>query len=105
MAGMDQARDQADLVKDKAKSAIGGALGDDKLEAEGEGGQVVDRLQSAFDRRREEINDRLAQVESFAKSRPWAALWIAALGGLILGRLTTKHKVVYVNRLKPSEVR
>ncbi len=105
MPDMDQVRDQADLMKDKAKAAVGGALGDAKLKAEGQGGQVVDQLQAAYDQRREEVSARLSQVESFAKAQPWAALGIAAVSGLVFGRLTAKRKVVYVSRVKPSEVK
>ena len=105
MPDADQVRDQADLIKDKAKTALGGALGDEKLKAEGQGSQIADRLQAAYDQRREEVNARLSQVESFTKAQPWAALGIAAVSGLVVGRLTAKRKVVYVNRVKPSEVK
>ena len=78
MADIDQVREGANLMKDKAKSAAGDVLGDAKLQAEGHAGEAIDRLQAAYDRRREQISDQLSQVEGFAKSRPWAALAIAA---------------------------
>lgn len=105
MADMDRMKDQADLAVDKTKTAVGGALGDGTLKAEGQAGQVVDRLQAAYDERREQIGARFAQVEDFAKAQPWAALAIAAASGLILGRLTAKRRIVYVHRVKPQEVR
>lgn len=78
----------------QAKSALGGAFGDDKTQAEGKMDQASGKLQHAYGSAKSAVQDAVGdpsglveEIGDFVQERPVLAL-LSALGvGYVLGRL------------------
>lgn len=75
----------------KAKDAVGGLLGDSKLQAEGKADQVQGRVQNAYgsakDAGREAVGTLGEQLDSYMREQPISALLIAAGVGYVFSYL------------------
>ena len=87
----DRIKGAATNIGGKAKDAVGGAMGDSKTQAEGKADQVSGQLQNAYgsakDSAQEAAGTLGAQLDSFLKERPMAALFSAVGVGYVLGLL------------------
>lgn len=75
----------------KVKDAVGGMLGDSKMQAEGKADQVQGRVQNAYgsakDAGREAAGTLGAQLDSYMREQPVSALLIAAGVGYVFSYL------------------
>ncbi len=93
-------------AKDGARKFTGKLLGDAKLQAEGQTGLTVDKLQAAYDERLDQVIKAGADIEAYTKANPWLALGAALGTGLLIGHGLgrSKRRVVYVRKVKAGEI-
>ena len=94
-------------LKGQAKDTFGKITGDGKTEASGKLDQAKGKLQDAYGQGQEKVQGVLEEIADYAKASPWMALGAALGTGLLLGHVSgrSKRRIVYVNRVKPSEVK
>ena len=102
----DRVANAAAQAKDGARKFAGKVLGDAKLQAEGQTGLTVDKLQAAYDKRLEQVIKAGADIEAYTKAKPWLALGAALGTGLLVGNGLGrgKRRVVYVRKVKAGEL-
>ncbi len=87
----DRFKGAATGIGGKIKDAVGSALGDSKMQAEGRADQVSGRVQNAYGSAKDGMSDGAAtlanQVEDFVHEQPVVALLSAATIGFLLARL------------------
>ncbi len=92
------------------QDAVGGLTGDGETQARGKLNQAAGAAQDAFGKVKDQaadlygdafgrVEDVYAEIESFTRERPFAALGLAALAGLVVGAaMRGSNKTVYVRR-------
>ena len=87
----DRIKGAATNIGGKLKDAVGGALGDTGMQADGKADQVGGRLQNTYGSAKDAIGDGASslagQVEDFVHDQPVVALLSAATIGFILARM------------------
>ncbi len=94
-------------LKGKVKE-VGGKLTDNtSTQASGQMEQAKGKLQDAYGQSQEKVQSALEDIAGYAKSKPWLALGAALGTGLLIGHASgrSKRKIVYVQRVKPNEVK
>jgi uncharacterized protein YjbJ (UPF0337 family) len=74
------------------EQATGEVVKDPKLQLKGVKDKVVGQAQEAFGKVRETTTERLDDVGEFVKERPYAALAIAALVGVVVGHALSANR-------------
>lgn len=82
----------------RVQDAVGGLMGDAGMQARGKLNQAAGAVQGAVGQARGQAEDVYAQVESYTRERPLAALAAAVGAGVVIGLLLRGNKTVYVNR-------
>ena len=79
-------------VGGKVKDAVGGLLGDSKLQAEGKGDQLSGKVQNAYGSAKDAVEEGAqslgSQIDDFLKKQPLTALLAAVGAGYLLRMLT-----------------
>ena len=103
----DRVEAAGESLKGKAKDAVGKITGDQQTEASGKLDQAKGKLQDAYGQGQEKVQGALGDIADYAKANPWMALGAALGTGLLIGHVSgrSKRKIVYVSRVKPSEVK
>jgi uncharacterized protein YjbJ (UPF0337 family) len=91
----DRIKGTATNIGGKAKDVVGGAMGDNKTQAEGKADQISGQLQQAYGSAKDsaqEAADTLGmQVDGFLKERPMTALFSAVGIGYALALLVHRR--------------
>ena len=78
----------------KVKDAVGGALGDTGMQAEGKADQIGGKLQNTYGSAKDAVSDGAetisAQLEDFVRDQPVVALLSAATIGFLVARLINR---------------
>ena len=103
----DKIEGAGESLKGKVKEAAGKIMDDPSTEIGGRIDQVKGKAQDAYGQGQVKLQGALDDIVDYTRSKPWMAL-AAALGtGLLIGHASgrSKRKVVYVQRVKPTEVK
>ena len=94
-------------LKGKVKEIAGKLTDNPSTQVSGQIDQAKGKLQDAYGQGQEKLQGALEDIVEYTKSNPWLALGAALGTGLLLGHASgrSKRKVVYVQRVKPSEVK
>ena len=67
---------------------------------------AAEKAQAAYDKGLERAQSAAADIEAYARAKPWMALGAALGTGLLVGHFTGRagQKVVFVRKVKSSEV-
>ena len=103
----DRIEGAGESFKGKMKGVAGKLTDDPSAQVSGQFEQAKGKLQDAYGQGRETLEDTLGDIAEYARSNPWMALGAALGAGLLIGHASgrSKRKIVYVKRVKPSEVR
>ncbi len=103
----DRVAGAAESLKGKVKEVVGKATDTPSSEISGQLDQAKGKLQDAYGQGQETLQSALDDIAEYARSKPWMALGAALGTGLLIGHASgrSKRKIVYVNRVKPNEVR
>lgn len=84
----------------RIETRLSGLLGDPKLRARGDAGQVEGTLQEIYGRAIDHANKTVADVDRFLSERTYATLGVVAGAAFVLGVLLGRGgtKVVYVRK-------
>ena len=90
-----------------SENRIEGAADDPQTQAAGKLDEAKGKLQDAYGQGQQKLQSALDDINAYTRSQPWLALGAALATGLLIGHVSgrSKRKVVYVQRVKPSEVR
>ena len=91
----------------KVKGAAGKLTDDPQTQLSGKLDQVKGKAQDAYGQGQEKLQNAVSDIVAYTKSNPWMALGAALGTGLLVGHISgrSKRKIVYVQRVKPSEVK
>ena len=94
-------------LKGKVKEVAGKLTDNPSTEVSGQLDQAKGKLQDAYGQGQEKVQSALDDIADYARAKPWMALGAALGTGLLIGHASgrSKRKVVYVSRVKPSEVK
>ena len=94
-------------LKGKVKEIAGKLTDNPSTQASGQLDQAEGKLQDAYGRGQEKLQGALEDIVEYTKAKPWLALGAALGTGLLIGHASgrSKRKVVYVQRVKPTEVK
>ena len=94
-------------LKGKVKEVAGKLTDNPSTEIDGQLDQAKGKLQDAYGQGQEKLQGALEDIAEYAKAKPWTALGAALGAGLLIGHASGrgKRKVVYVQRVKPNEVK
>ena len=67
---------------------------------------ATEKAQATYDKGLEHAQSAVADIEAYARAKPWMALGAALGTGLLVGHLAGRagQKVVFVRKVKSSEV-
>ena len=85
-------------VGGRLQDAFGGLTGDAGVQARGKLNQAAGAVQEATGKARESAEDVYAEVESYVREQPLAALAVTLAVGLAFGFLLRGGKTVYVRK-------
>ena len=78
----------------KIKDAVGGLVGDSRMQAEGKGDQLSGRVQNTYGSAKDAVSDGAStmgeQIEGFVQDQPVVALLTAAAIGFVFARLINR---------------
>lgn len=90
----DRIKGAATEIGGKVKDAVGGALGDTKMQAGGKTDQLSGQVQNAYGSAKDAVSDSAAtladQIEDFVHDQPVVALLSAATIGFLFARLINR---------------
>ena len=94
-------------LKGKVKEVAGKLTDNPSTQASGQLDQAKGKLQDAYGQGQEKVKSALEDIAEYSKSKPWMALGAALGTGLLIGHASgrSKRKIVYVQRVKPNEVK
>ncbi len=96
----------AKQAKGAVKDFAGKVLGDDKMQAGGAADKAIGKAQDGYGQAVQQLQKAKEDVLSYTSDQPWMALAAALGAGLLLGHVggRSRRKIVYVHKVKPSEV-
>ena len=94
-------------LKGKVEEVAGKVTDDPSTAPSGQLDKAKGKLQDAYGQGRQKVHSAVGDIAEYASTKPWMALGAALGTGLLIGHASGrgKRKVVYVSRVKPSEVK
>ena len=103
----DRIEGAGESLKGKVKDVAGKLTDNPSTQLSGKLDEAKGKVQDAYGQGQDKLQDALEDISDYTQANPWMALGAALGTGLLIGHIAgrSKRKVVYVQRVKPNEVR